>query len=140
MKVLLDTCVISQIGRPNGSEKVQAVINRYPDENLFISVITIGEINKGIHRLTDPKRVTELQNWLTSIQKYHADRILNVSSDVAEIWGRITAEEQNMGRILSAADGLIAATAINHGLTVATRNTGDFSNLNIMLMNPWLDT
>lgn len=136
MKYLLDTCVISQLAKP-GDSKVKDFIAEQEEESLFLSVITIGEITKGISFLEKGLRKTKLEGWLTSIKKHYADKLLPISVDTSEIWGSITAKEQTAGRILSVADGLIAASAIEHGLTLVTRNIKDFSGAGAMLLNPW---
>lgn len=104
-------------------------------ETLALSVITVGEIEKGIHirRRRDERAAQRLQLWLQETQADFSDRILPVNERIALAWGRIAS-----GRTRSVADGLIAATAQVHGLTLVTRNTRDFEDLNLPLVNPWL--
>ena len=137
MKVLLDTCVLSEIRRPKGNPKVIQAVESRDSEDLFISVISIGEIVKGITLLDDRKRKQELQNWVQGLQRYHADRILGIDLETTNIWGEITAIAQKKGKTVSASDCLIAATAIKYGLHVMTRNTEDFEPTGVMLINPW---
>ncbi|KAB2824847.1 MAG: type II toxin-antitoxin system VapC family toxin [Candidatus Dadabacteria bacterium] len=139
MRVLLDTCVISELRKPDGNENVKRRILEIPDDNLYISVISIGEITKGVLCLADGKNKRALQSWLRSLERFYGDRILSIDLETVQIWGELTAEAQKGGVIIPAMDGLIAATARRHGLHVATRNTGDFVHTGVMLFNPWDD-
>lgn len=137
MRFLLDTCIISELAKPQSSPVKDFILNQ-PEECLFLSVVTIGEITKGIELLESSERKQKLKNWLSSLKKHYAEKILPITVETSEIWGRITAKEQSNGRILGAPDGLIAAIALQHGLTLATRNIKDFSDTGVMLLNPWL--
>jgi len=136
MKYLLDTCVISELAKPQKSS-VKDFILKQPEESLFLSVITIGEITKGIELLENRERKSKLENWLSSLKKHYAEKILSVTTETSEIWGTITAKEQSKGRTLGVPDGLIAASAIEHGLTLVTRNVKDFESTGVQLINPW---
>jgi toxin FitB len=136
MRVLLDTCVLSELYRPEPLESVRAAVNRLPDEHLFLSVITLGEIGKGIALLPDSRRRQDLSAWFANIQHSYNDRILSVDPETAAIWSEITAVAQRRGFVLAAADGLIAATALCHGLHLMTRNVKDFQNTGVLLLNP----
>jgi toxin FitB len=140
MRVLLDTCVLSELYRPEPLESVRAAVNRLPDEHLFLSVITLGEIGKGIALLPDSRRRQDLSAWFANIQHSYNDRILSVDPETAAIWSEITAVAQRRGFVLAAADGLIAATALCHGLHLMTRNVKDFQNTGVLLLNPWDET
>ena len=98
----------------------------------------MGEITKGIELLDSGARKRNLEMWLRTLEREYADRILMVDRDVAQIWGELTASAQKKGRIVSAGDGLIAATARRHGLHVMTRNVHDFEPTGALLTNPWL--
>lgn len=137
MRVLLDTCVLSEIRKPDGNRNVRRAVAETADDDLYISVIAIGEIAKGIALLDDGRRKRTLQGWLQTLQRDYADRLLPVDFEAAHIWGELTAGAQKRGRVVSAADGLIAATARRHGLHVMTRNTADFEPTGVMLINPW---
>lgn len=137
MRVLLDTCVLSELRKHNCHENVRRTIEEYTDESLFLSVITIGEIVKGIGLLNENHRKRELQSWLQTIERYYADRILAIDLEIVRIWGEITATAQKAGKIIAATDGLIAATALRHGLHIVTRNIGDFEPAGGLLINPW---
>lgn len=137
MKYLLDTNVISEAHRTQCHPAVRARLAATPDEDLCISVISIGEIAYGIARLEPGKRRRELTEWLAETQQYFADRLLEVDREIAQLWGEITAKAAGRGRALHAADGLIAATALGHGLHLMTRNVADFELTGVMLINPW---
>ena len=137
MRVLLDTCVLSDIRKPDGNELVRRRILEIPDENIFISVISVGEITKGISLLDDGKNKRSLRSWLQALERFYRDRILTVDLETTQIWGEITGQAQKSGITVPAIDGLIAATALRHGLHLMTRNVGDFEHTGAMIINPW---
>jgi predicted nucleic acid-binding protein len=137
--MLLDTCVLSEIRKPDGNRKVRRGVEDIADEDLYLSVITVVEISKGIELLEDGRHKRTLQSWLRTLERDDADRLLSVDRDVAHIWGELTAMAQKRGRVVSASDGLIAATARHHGLHVMTRNIDDSEPRGAMLINPWED-
>lgn len=139
MKVLLDTCVISEIQRPKGNPRVRERVDQLADEDLFLSVITIGEIAKGIALLKAGRKKRNLEQWLLDMGQHYSSRILPIDTETAYIWGTITAKTQKTGNIIPASDGLIAATAIQHGLHVMTRNVVHFETVGTLLVNPWED-
>ena len=108
------------------------------EESLYLSAITVGELHKGINLLARSKRRTQLEYWLDNdlIPRF-TDRILSVTPAIGRIWGALSAGRQLAGRPLSMADGLIAATAPEHHLTVVTRNVKDFADLGVTLPSPW---
>ena len=137
MRVLLDTCVLSEIRKPDGNRSVRRAVDEIADDDLYISVIAIGEIAKGIELLDDGRHKRTLQSWLQTLKRDYADRLLPVDLEAAHIWGELTATAQKRGRVVSTGDGLIAATARRHGLHVMTRNIADFEPTGVMLINPW---
>jgi len=137
MRVLLDTCVLSKLRRPGEHREVRRAVEQIADEDLFISVISMGEIIKGIELLNEGKRKKSLQDWVQALQRYYAKRILPVDVETVHIWGELTAKAQKQGKGIPALDGLIAATALRHGLHVMTRNVADFVPTGAMLINPW---
>lgn len=139
MRTLLDTHVISELRRPGGSAAVRARISEADPDDLYLSVISIGEIGFGIARLSPGKRKRELGLWLGQTERHFGDRILPVDRDVAQLWGEVTARAAKAGRTMHAADGLIAATALHHGLRLMTRNTDDFAGTGVLTINPWTD-
>jgi predicted nucleic acid-binding protein len=108
------------------------------DEQLFFSVVSLGEIFKGITILPESKRRKELERWLEeTLRPWFNGRILAVSEPIAERWGILAGQCQLKGRALKVADGLIVATALEHDLTVVTRNVRDFSGLGVTVFDPW---
>ncbi|MGF1633339.1 MAG: type II toxin-antitoxin system VapC family toxin [Phycisphaerae bacterium] len=137
MSVLVDTCVLREVQHPRGNPAVRARLAALPEQDLYLSVLTVGELRKGIAKLAAGRRRRELEVWLDSILEDNAGRILPVDLAVAEQWGRLTIAAEARGRPLPAIDGLIAATALRHGFAVMTRNTSDFQATGVELINPW---
>lgn len=131
MRFLLDTNVISEIRRGR-DENVAAWADAWGDTDLYLSVLTIGEIRKGIERLRsrNPQQAQAFATWLDELHDQFGDRILPVDTRVAEDWGTSNASADR-----KSTDSLIAATARIHGLTVATRSTADFQD--VRLLDPW---
>jgi len=138
LKVLLDTCVLSEIRHPRGNPAVREAVLAFRDNDLFISVLTLGELAKGIALLDAGERQQELNAWLTGLEEQFADRILDITGDIVRVWGQLTAAAQRNGRVVPATDGLIAATALQHGLQVMTRNVDDFTPTGVRVLNPWM--
>lgn len=138
MKVLVDTCVISEIRRPQGDPSVRAAYEAISEADMFLSVISVGEIGKGIELLVAGQRKTELNEWLNALLTHFADRILPVDSGTARVWGEITARARKKGIQIPIADGLIAATAMQHGLHAMTRNTDHFAASGALVLDPWI--
>ena len=137
MKALIDTDVLSEARKPDGHEMVRKLVAAADPDDLFISVISIGEISHGIARLPAGARRRELEAWLGMTERHFTDRILPIDRDIAQLWGEIAAKAATAGRTLHAADGLIAATALRHGLRLLTRNVKDFEPTGVLLSNPW---
>lgn len=137
MKVLLDTCVLSELRNPKGNSAVKAAVNQIPDEDLYLSVITIGEITKGISLLANGTKKKALDAWLTGLETIFANRIVPITLETTHMWGSIMARGQKAGVTLPAIDGLIAATALQHGMHVMTRNTRHFEVTGVFLIDPF---
>lgn len=137
MRVLLDTCVLSEIKKPGCNKQVRQAISEIPDASIMLSVVSLGEIAKGIELLDAGARQRELLSWLNGLAVNYADRVLPIDTETARIWGELTAQAQRKGRTVHVPDGLIAATAIRHGLHVMTRNVSDFEPTGALLINPW---
>ena len=115
MKYLLDTCVISEAIKARPHRRVADWLKTCVESDVSISVLTLGEIQKGISKLTDEKRIRKLQHWLDrDIQDRFAGRILSIDSEVARTWGEIQGESERSGRPIPTIDGLLAATALAH--------------------------
>lgn len=139
MKYLLDTCVLSELVKSTPEPKVVNWIDTRAEESLFISSITLAELLKGVARLQDSHRKTALTEWVNKIRAEMADRVLPFESSTAEYWACMCATAEKSGTPLSAFDSIIAATALEHGLVIATRNTRDFEAAPVILINPWTD-
>jgi toxin FitB len=139
VRVLLDTCVLSELRHPKGNASVRRAVDAFESENLFVSVLSIGEIAKGIALLRESQNTQALQIWLQTLERHYSNRLLPVDLETSRIWGELTATAQRVGRTVPAGDGLIAATARRHGLHVMTRNTGDFEATGVLLLNPWTE-
>ncbi len=108
-----------------------------PEELLFASVLTFAEIRRGIELLPAGKRRTQLEEWQADIETSFASRLLPVTKTIGDRWAILSAQAQGKGTPLAVMDGLIAATALAHDLTVATRNVKDFAGLGVTIFNPW---
>lgn len=138
MRFLLDTCIISELVRPRPATGVVSWLRAQQEEHLFLSVITLGEIRKGIERLTEGRKRLRLESWLDcDLKSRFAGRWLPVDEEVAERWGLTTAQCAVRGTALPVLDGLLAATALVHGMTLVTRDTGDMKSTGVSLLNPW---
>jgi predicted nucleic acid-binding protein len=137
MRALLDTCVVSEARREKGHPRVRAQVEAIRNRDLFVSVITVGELAKGIALLPGGKKKDALSEWLLALEQDYAERILPVDAETARVWGELTAAAQRRGKSVSVSDGIIAATAIRHGIHVMTRNVSDFRETGAMLINPW---
>lgn len=136
---LLDTNIPSELTRPNPQRSVADWLDNADDERLFLSVISLGEILKGITILPTSKRRTQLEEWLEgTLRPWFGDRILPVNETVAERWGVLSGQCKVKGRPLKVADGLIAATALTNDLALVTRNVSDFEGLGVKIINPWI--
>lgn len=138
MTFLLDTCVISELVKPRPNEYVVRWADSVDERKLFLSVLTVGELEKGITKLQESPRKASLQEWLEhDLAERFAGRILPVDAAVAVAWGRIQGEAERMGAKLPVIDSLLTATAEIHRLTLATRNIADFDRCGATVFNPW---
>ena len=137
---LLDTNVISELRRPRPNARVRAFISGQPLEELFVSTVTFAEIRFGIETVTDPVRRAELNDWLVHrVRPMFDQRVLEVSEDVMFKWRLLVEDGRKAGHTFSQPDLIIAATALHHGLTIVTRDTGDYKLTRVALVNPWTD-
>ena len=138
MKLLLDTCVISDLVSKKPNPAVVEWVDAQDDDDIYLSVITIGEIVKGIERLPASKRKRELLDWLSNdLLARFQDRIMALDIDVLVEWGTLTARMELAGRPMPAIDALIAATALVNRCTLVTRNVNDFEGTGVEIINPW---
>jgi len=137
VKYLVDTCVLSELVKATPDANVVAWVNAQTEESLFISSITLAELLKGIARLQDSHRKAALTEWVSKIRAEMTDRILPFESSTAAYWANMCATAEKSGSNLSAFDSMIAATALEHGLVIVTRNTRDFEAASVMMLNPW---
>jgi len=132
---LLDTNVLSELVRTKPAPAVLKWFDGVPDESLYISVLTIGEIRKGVESMADTARKEKLRVWLEhALPDWFEQRMLVVDDGVAERWGRLLAE---ISRPAPAIDSLLAATALQHDLRMVTRNVKDFEFPSLDIINPW---
>jgi predicted nucleic acid-binding protein len=135
---LLDTNVVSEVMRKRPNARVLAWIAAQIEESLFISAITVGELRRGSLLLDNGKKRKALLRWIeTGIKAEFADRILPVDTTVMECWADLETSTVKTGRRLPVMDSLLAATALAHGLTLATRNIPDFEAAGVALLDPW---
>jgi predicted nucleic acid-binding protein len=134
MGYLIDTCIISELRKKQCDAGVVSWMSAVDPEDAYISMVTVGEIRRGIElrRARDPLAASVLEKWLAGLEAHYADRILPVTSVIADRWGRLAPDQP-----LPVSDGLIAATALEYGLAIVTRNTGDFSRTGVTLVNPF---
>ncbi|MFZ0450357.1 MAG: type II toxin-antitoxin system VapC family toxin [Desulfatiglandaceae bacterium] len=138
MNFLIDTCVISEIIKAKPSKRVVEWVGKQNEEFLYLSVLTLGEIHKGIEKLDDIDRKKNLHLWVEcDLRERFRDRILPIDSQVAMIWGQIQGKAEKTGQGMPAIDGLIAATGLAHDLVVVTRNVSDMEISGVALLNPW---
>jgi toxin FitB len=135
---LIDTNIPSELTRPKPDLRVSNWVEAQDNASLHLSVVSVGELRKGFALLPPSKRRLQLEEWFEQyLLPLFADRILPVTQSVSNRWGVLGAECQLRGTPLGTADGMIAATAIEHDLTIVTRNANDFAGLGVVLLNPW---
>ena len=138
MNYLLDTCVLSEFTRHRPEQKVVRWLDQIDEEKLYISVITIGEIQHGIERLPESHRKTELLTWMNNglIQRFE-QRILPLNTQTMFLWGSLVARMEQNGQPMGVMDSLIIATALQNNLIIATRNVRNFLPCGVQVTNPW---
>jgi len=135
---LVDTNIPSKLTRDAPDVRVEAFLENAGRDRVFLSVMTVGEICKGIDLLPASQKRSDLQDWLDrDVRSWFAGRILPVTESIAERWGRLAAAGKRNGVTLAVVDGVLAATALEHGLTLVTRNVKDFAGIGLVLLNPW---
>lgn len=134
--ILVDTNVLSEAWRPQGDTRIPRLLAEAGDA-VRVSVITMGEIDRGIRALAHGARRTRLEHYYDAARTGYGDRLLPVTLEIAEAWSELTLAARRDGRVLHPADGLIAATAHAHDIALWTRNVKDFAGLGLNVFNPW---
>src|SRR5690349_8689782 len=135
---LLDTNCVSELVRIKPEPRVVAWMQAAEETLLYLSVLTLGEIRKGLAGLPQGKRRTQLETWLElELQARFSGRILPIDATIADRWGVLAADARRQGKGLSAIDGLLAATALHHNLTIVSRNVSNFASTQLPVLNPW---
>ena len=138
MRYLLDTNALSETAKPAPDRTYAAWAGSQDARDFAVSVVTFGEVKKGIELLPRSRRREVLEDWLaTAAERDFPGRVLAVSTEVALEWGRLSAEGQRRGRVLPPVDGFILATAAVHRLVLITRNERDFADRGVPVLNPW---
>ena len=137
MAYLLDTCLLSEVWKPAPNQGVIEWLSSSAEDELFLSVLTLGELKKGIERLPTGKKRDRITSDYGLLRSRFSSRVLPISDLVAERWGGLAAAAGDAGRHLHVVDGLIAATALIAGLTVVTRNVDDFAPAPVPILDPW---
>lgn len=137
MSFILDTCLLSELAKPAPSANVEAWFEAQTSDTLFVSALSVREINQGVELLPNGRRRRALTAWLGDLRTIFNGRILHVDADVALRGGRLSAKAKAKGRPLRVVDGLIAATAEQRGYHLVTRNEKDFEVTGIAVLNPW---
>ena len=136
---LLDTNVLAELIKPGPDCNVLRWVEEADETLLFLSVLTLGEIRSGIARLSRSACRGRLETWLqVDLRARFQDRILPIGEDIADRWGTISGAAATRGRPVPVIDGLLAATALSHNLTLVTRNASDFAGIDVAVLNPWL--
>lgn len=139
MSYLIDTCCVSELVKQKPEPNVITWFGQQDERSLYLSVITFGELKKGVLKLPDSKKKNELNHWIKEdLNERFKGRILDITLEVSDKWGEMLAAAEKRGKALPAVDSLIAATALVHGLSVVTRNTRDMKNSGAELINPWI--
>lgn len=137
MKTLLDTCALAELRKPSPNAAVVAAVQAIPDAQLYVSVLSLVEIAKGVGLLAAGKKRDALATWLAALESRFSNRIISLDIETARLWGELTARARKKGIVIPATDGLLAATALRHGLHVMTRNESDFKASGVRIVNPW---
>lgn len=138
MRYLLDTCVLSELVKPLPAPAVLAWMGGRLESELFVSAMTMAELARGIAKLPASRRKLELSGWLDKLKLAFSDRVLPFTGETADYWAVLCSRAEASGKPMAAFDSIIAASALEHGLAMVTRNVSDFSNAPVVLINPWI--
>lgn len=138
---LLDTNILSELRRPRPERRVLTFIAAQPLENLYVSVVTFAEIRFGIEMVTDAGRRAKLNDWLAHrVRPMFEQRVLGISEDVMFKWRLLVEEGRKARHTFSQPDLIIAATALDHGLTIVSRDVSDYQKARVPVLNPWIES
>lgn len=137
MNDLLDTCVLSELVKPQPEPAVLAWVASRPESSLYISAMTLAELHRGVNKLPTSKRRAELALWLEQLELGFEDRLLPFTPATAQTWAHMTVQAEQQGKPMAAFDSIIAATALAQGLRLVTRNVKDFAHAGVAVFNPW---
>jgi predicted nucleic acid-binding protein len=134
---LLDTSVVSELPKPRANADVVRFADQLDLSDTFLSVVTIGELRRGMFLLDEGRKRTTLSHWIDGLVIQFSGNIVPVDMETCDVWAEISARSQQRGRTIPMADGLIAATALQHDMHVVTRNVKDFEPTGVLIVNPW---
>lgn len=137
MSYLLDTCVFAEYEKPRRNTSVTDWVDSQSQDSVYLSVLTIGEMEKGIIRMPASQRKTALEFFLNDLIKRFDDHVLDLTTTTSRCWAKLVASSEKDGRTLPIIDSLIAATALEHDLTLVTRNEKDFEKTGVKILNVW---
>lgn len=140
MKFLLDTCFLSELVKSVPEPTVLKWMEQRDDQTLFVSAMTFAELQRGVARLVESRRRAALTSWLAQLEANFSNRVLPFTLATSRYWATMCAQAEAAGRSIAAFDSIIAASALEHGLVLVTRNVRDFSHVPVVLVNPWIDT
>jgi predicted nucleic acid-binding protein len=140
MRILLDTCALAELRDPRGHPAVREVVALVPEDNIYLSVLTIAEISQGTSLLRDGRKKRNLSAWLSSLASQFADRILPLDHETAHLWGEASARCAARSVTLPMREGLLAATALHHGLHIVTRSTPSLAATGALIVDPWKES
>lgn len=134
---LLDTCVLSELVKAAPDSSVLAWIGARKEHELYVSAMTIAELQRGIEKLPASRRRSDLTVWLQQLEAGFDERVMPFTRETAHVWASMCASAEAVGKSMAALDSIIAATAVEHSFCLVTRNVRDFSNAPVELLNPW---
>lgn len=137
MRYLLDTCLLSELVKPSPNKSVLTWMAAQQERALFISAITLAELQRGVAKLPASRRRNDLSKWLRQTEASFEDRVLSFSQTTSPHWAQMVAKAETAGHPMSSFDSIIAAVALEHGLTLVTRNVRDFAHAPVVVLNPW---
>jgi toxin FitB len=137
MSYLLDTCVVSELTKPRPAAQVVDWLTAADAETLHLSVLTLGELEKGVERLPSSTKKSRLRQWLEQVRAEAEGRIIAIDDPIATQWGRLLARAESEGEPLPVLDALLGATAVVRGFTLVTRNTSHIARTGAAILDPW---